>query len=448
VNARPLLFAATLLAAPSLSLAEEVALALDLRGVAAMAAERNPGLAASNRQIEAAESLQSAARAGWLPRVDVGTTAMRSDSPLTAFGSKLLQQQVIAADFNPAQLNKPAAMNNVQTYARVSLSLFDGGATVARNEQATSSLDSSRQMHEMTGQQLLFDLIAAYSQLRQSQAELAARQEGRKAAEHHLANMQAMARQGMLIPGEVQAAKVFALQAKVAEKSAANAFLAADERLHRLLDLPVARKLELTGDPKLLAPTKSLDELQELAVAGRPDLVATRHQLEVADAGREVARAAFLPQVRLLAEQQWNDKRAGLAHRNTTIAGMVDLNLFSGGRDKATYNAASAEVERQRLQLSDREEQVRFEVADSWRSRELAAEALELHNESASEADEALRVSKLRFAAGLDRASDLLAAQARRDTALAESIKARYALTQAEAQLYLMAGQLTFEVIQ
>ena len=68
----------------------------------------------SNRKLKISEQEFLQARADYrqtnavfLPNISVSHTAMTTNNPLMAFGSKLNQESITQSDFNPALLNNP-----------------------------------------------------------------------------------------------------------------------------------------------------------------------------------------------------------------------------------------------------------------------------------------------------------------------------------------------------
>ena len=77
---------------------------------------------AQNRSIKIAEQNYKSAKAGFsqansviLPTISVSHTAMVTTNPLMAFGSKLNQEVLSAADFNTTLLNDPDQIENYAT---------------------------------------------------------------------------------------------------------------------------------------------------------------------------------------------------------------------------------------------------------------------------------------------------------------------------------------------
>jgi len=428
------------------SQASEV-LRIDLPQALALAAERNPGLAASSEHVKMAAAAERATNGALFPRMDVGLNISRSNSALDTFGTRLLQHGITVADFDPLRLNNPDYVTNYQPVARLSWQLYDGGANWARASQADAEFQASRLSHDTNSQQLALEVISTYTGVRRAQAWLEASTRARMAAEEHVAIARALKTKDIAIQSDVLTANVYLLNARLAETGAANELATMLDKLRVLLDQPSEVEIVLTGEPSLPENEMTLAELQDMAVHKRPDLLAIRTRQDAAEAGIGISRAGFLPHLQLVAQQEWNDDRVGLANGNTSVAGMVTMNIFSGGSDKAQLDSARAEVERWRLRIRDQEQRIRAEVARSWRELSESRERLQAETEALQQAQEALRILKLRHEAGLERTADVLQSQAQLDRTQAEFIRARYDAVLAQAQLRFSTGTLDEEVM-
>ncbi|HNA18031.1 MAG TPA: TolC family protein, partial [Ferruginibacter sp.] len=74
---------------------------------------------AARAELESAKADILQTRAMHLPNVTASYTALATNNPLMAFGSKLNQSRVTMEDFNPANLNHPDAIGNFATKLEV-----------------------------------------------------------------------------------------------------------------------------------------------------------------------------------------------------------------------------------------------------------------------------------------------------------------------------------------
>jgi outer membrane protein TolC len=80
---------------------------------------QNLQLKMSQKDVESARSDYRQSNALFLPSINASHTAITTTNPLMAFGSKLNQQIITMADFNPALLNNPEQVQNYATRIEV-----------------------------------------------------------------------------------------------------------------------------------------------------------------------------------------------------------------------------------------------------------------------------------------------------------------------------------------
>jgi outer membrane protein TolC len=423
-------------------------ISLDIHSGIALALKQNPALMASEMSVSSASAGLDEARAGLFPRVDLRSTAMRTNSPLNVFGTKLLQQSVTANDMALTTLNNPSPITNYQNSVTASLPVFSGGATFGRIDEAKYGLQASMHANTMERQRVIYQVIQSFAGLEAARAMETVAKQAEKSSEEHLRVANSLFARGMVVKSDVLNAKVHLEDSQVAVITANNAEARTLDHIRALLNLDADSPLDIKEGINLPAPIQSLAQLTEMALHKRPDLLALQSQGEVAEADRTVARAGMLPHVNLVATEEWNDPRFQLRHSNYQIAAMIDLNIFAGGRDKAAMEKARAEHSRLEFQIIDKSHQIKNEVADAYRGLHEVDQRLQSRQEALAQAEESLRITDSRYKAGLERMADLLLAQTQLDQARADVIQARFDQIVTRAQLYMAAGQLTPEVLQ
>lgn len=417
---------------------------MDLQSAVQRALEHNASLQAEQAGLEMAEADMQRANGRLWPRVSVITGVSRTDSPMGVFGSKLLQQRATTADFVPSTLNYPAAYTNYQSRIQVEMPLFRGGALWAGRNRAESSFQAGEALVEAASQKLIFEVVQAYSEVFQARSRLAAAEKSYEAANRLYDNAKALSAKGVVIRSDVMDANVHVLNARVQKVQAEHAVAHTEDVLRHLLGMP-AGALALEHQPKLHMPGQNLDALLDWAENNRPDVKAMQAKVEAAESGVTEGRAGFLPQVDVVASQEWNHNRPGLKHGNTSVAGVMSWNVFAGGADKAEWQRAQAGLAKARYRLLDQRQQVRLEVMDAWRNQQEAHYRLLAQEQARTQAEESFRILSLRYEQGLEKTSELLTAQARLDAAEAMAIRARFDTTIAEAAVMLAAGKLSPE---
>lgn len=435
----------TALVVPSLASAADVS---TLKDSVAYALEHNRMLAVSSNSVDQAEAEVDMATGRMLPRVDVSTAFVRTNSPLGAFGAKVQQQRVTAADFSPATINQPGYVNNYQSRLGLTMPIFSGGANWAARAGARNQADASSFEYNFHKQQVIYQTIAAYAHSRAALAQVNAREHAVKAAEKRWQDAEAMKKRGMAIKSDVMDAHVHVLRSQVALSEAQSAYQASLESLRLILGMEEGSRLNAASEPALLFVPEPTDQMLEMYDQRRADLLALENRLDAAGNRRLQHQASYLPRVDFMAAQEWNNEKYGLRNRNNMIGVNVTMNLFSGGEDLAKVRAATAEQVSIEYQLADKRQQVANEIRQAMRGLRMANQRFESESEALKQTTESLRIKSLRHAQGLEKTSDLLDAQVNADASEMALIQARYDLIIAKAALLLAAGTLDEEVVR
>jgi len=430
---------------PWVSQAEET---LSLKDSVSFALEHNRMLSAAQAQVQATEAQADAATGQLMPRLDLSSGLLRTNSPLNSFGTKLQQQSVTAADFDPVLLNSPAYINNYLTRLNLTMPLFAGGANWAARAAAQSQAQASNHQFDFHKQQLIFQTIAAYVQTRQALAQVEAQQHAVRAAKNRWHDAQALKKRGIAIESDVMDAHVYVLRNQVALAQAQAQYQDSLENLHLVLGMHNTEQTPALAEPVIQFHAGSLETLLQQAYANRADFLALQSTVEAADAGKRQAQAGYYPHINLIATQEWNSETFGLNNDNTTVGINLTMNLFAGGSDNAQARAAESKRIMASLQLEDKRQQIANEIRQTWRGLGIAEQRLQSENEALNQTLESLRIKSLRQKQGLEKTSDLLDAQARADASRVAQIQAKYDYMIAKAALLLAAGTLHEGVVQ
>ena len=108
-----IVFTGTILGA--LSSYSQDTLAISKSDLLQKVSERNLQIKISEKNIQSAQADYNQSRAVFLPNINVSHTGITTTNPLMAFGSKLNQEILTMADFNPMLLNNPEQTQNFAT---------------------------------------------------------------------------------------------------------------------------------------------------------------------------------------------------------------------------------------------------------------------------------------------------------------------------------------------
>ncbi len=432
------------------------AAALDFNQCVDLALKQNPRMLAARARQAEAKGAVSEARGHLLPRLSAAFSASQSNNALTVFGMRLSQRQATFNDFgagqfnpnNPAgldiapnELNHPGSYHNFGTKLQLEIPIWNGGAVWGRLRQMRAMLQAAQSGNRMARQKLVFAVLRAYDGVIAANAGISVAEKAKRAAESYVKTSRALLARGVLVKSDLLSAEVHLEKVELAVESAQDTRANALDTLATLIGWPESMTLTVAGPVQPALPAAPLIVLQRDAMTRNADIIALRHRAEAAQEGIHVARAAYLPHVNAMADQEWNGRTLGNAAPSYTIGGEVTWNILDfargGGMDRAR-----AQHEQAMAALQEAQGKLRVQVAQIWRKAREAALRVKMRTLAVAQMKEAQRLVRLRYEHGVETVTGLLHGQAELDRARAELVAARYAQAMDRAALLLAVGQL------
>ncbi len=375
---------------------------------------------------------------GILPSLRLDAGFARTTDPIGVFGDKLRQGIITQADFDPQRLNFPAATSNFQGAVVLDQPLFNAdswAALAAAKHGAAASTDAATWTQLSTR----VDVIRAYYGAVLASERVVTLQAAVRSAHAHVAQTEAMARQGMVTRSDALLAAVRAgnidAQLVEAEGAAENA----RAQLATILGRP-----DETGSSALAAPATLPDAERILSLVAidtsgdsgqRADVMSARQQLAAADAAALRARAAYLPRISSFARYDWNGTdRPYAGPRNWTVGLMASWNPFGTAARLSDMRATAGLATVARAQAEAAAADASLDLAHTRVTLVVAIRKLQLAKQAVAQSAEAHRIVSRKYEGGLASVVDLLDAQSvELNSALAYS-DARYRTIVADAE--------------
>lgn len=394
----------------------------------------NAGLAASSAQVDAARAEAARARDARLPLLSLSARGVRTDEPMMAFGLKLDQGRIAAADFSPARLNDPPAIGGIGGGVTASVPLFMGGRLLAGQRAASELAGAEAADHRRRQLEVAAAVVEAYFG-----AEAA--EEGLRYAEDLLAHAAETERfvrqrnaQGLALDADLARASAFRAQAEAERAAAAQRRASARSALALLAG-------DAFADAALSTPIGALPEVaKDGAVERRPDVEAARLRADAAQAGVTAARGALLPG--LFAQASLETMRTPDLDQGTswTTLGLLarwDLSMADGRAVSAAAARARAAAEARDWRLRE----ARREVDEARRAVETADLRVRAAEEAVQASESARALRDARHRQGLLPLTDVLDADAGLAGARALLLQSRVEARVSRARLALSLHQ-------
>jgi outer membrane protein TolC len=368
---------------------------------------RGLALRASASQVEAARADADRARDARLPTLSLSAKGVRTDEPMMAFGIKLDQARITAADFDPARLNDPGAIGAWGGGVTLSVPVFMGGRLLAGQRAAGDAAEAEASDDVRRRMEVAAAVVEAYFG---SQAS----EEGVQYAEDlvtHATETERFVKErnakGLALDADVARASAFRAQAEAELATAQQRRTSARSAL-ALLAGDEAAQAELVTPIGALPP---LPQREGPSLAARPDLAAARLRRDAADEGVTAARGALLPSLFLQASAEaLRTSDFGRGTGWTTLGAMLRWDLSLGDADAT--RAARARARAASDALAWREREASREVSEAWVAVDTSVARVRAAEEAVAASESARTLRLARHRQGLLPLTDVLDAEA------------------------------------
>lgn len=422
---------------------------LPISQAVAMALEYSPFLKAMTAGTQAAQAKIGEAQAMKRAKVSLGVSESHLNSPMMAFGAKLNQQRITAADFDPARLNDPDYTGNLQLGVQLMQPLYLGGmdkhaVAAARQGASAQELDA-----EQAVQDVIFRTVEAYLNVVLARESVSVAAKAVEASRESVRNTTAAFDAMQSVQSDVFQAQVHHSQNEETLLRMQNQYQLAREGLATILGIPSADGFHLNMPFLEQACQTCQEEPQQLlkdALADRSDYRKLSRQQTAIHHQEKMARGAVRPQVAIGTRVEHNRRdfsRNG--HDNALFFARMDWNIGDGG--EARYKAQGARWQAAQLgeMIRAKEDQIRLEIREAVTNINNALERIRVSERAIKHSEESLRILRDRYVVGLAIVSELLGAETSLLSHKMNHLKALYDYSISRARLKVALGDLTVE---
>ncbi|HEY6976373.1 MAG TPA: TolC family protein [Chitinophagaceae bacterium] len=342
-----------------------------------------------------------------LPQANFSYTAATTNNPLNAFGFKLQQRSITAADFNPKLLNDPSATPDFSAKFELQQPLLNVDMLYQR-KGAAKQVEMYQLLSDRTKEYLSFETEKACLQLQMAHDE-------NKVLNDALATAQAVYKtskdyynQGLIQKSDLLNAEVHVMNIETQVKSSQSGIRDASDMLSILMGRP-------TGTVYTIDPTGITNAVIADSTGlsnDRPDFKALQTGMESYDMMIKSSKMSALPRLNAFASYQLNDKSMFGSNANAYLAGIqLSWNIFNGNRTRNTITQQRLEKEKLAKQLDQQKSEAQLQINHSRRQLSDASFVMKQQQLAVEQASEALRVLQNRYAQGLVKTTDVLMAQ-------------------------------------
>lgn len=342
----------------------------------------------------------------YLPQAGLSARYTGTNNPLNAFGLKLQQKGITAADFNPSLLNDPGARGDFSTLLEVRQPIFNADLNYQR-KAAAGQLDMIRLQSKRSQEYIAYATQMAFLQLQMSLRAEKVIREALITAKAILKKSEDYFNQGVIQKSDLLNAQVFVSNTETSIETAKSNIEAASDQLSLLMGKPTGIIYMVNDEIKPVANTDTLT-----LTDNRADFAAMNKGMQVYDLMIKSAKKSYLPRLNAFANYQLNDKQVMGFGAGAWLAGVqLSWDIFKGNQTKNQIAVLHLEKQKLGSQLQQQKEDARSGINQAKRKLNESIFRLRQETTAGAQAAEALRVLQNRYDQGLATTSDVLVAQ-------------------------------------
>lgn len=375
--------------------------------VLAKVQENNNTLKMAQQDVLAAKGDFRQTNAIMLPNISVSHTGIATTNPLMAFGSKLNQKILTAADFNPGLLNEPSQIEDYATRIEIRQPLlnFDG---IFQRKAAKAKWNATELQSERTQDYLALEVEKGYMQLQLAYKTVEVL---KKAQENALENKRIA--DNSFKQGYLQKADVLAVEVRVTEID--NQIQYAKSNIKNASDY--LSVLMNDNNNLILKPTDSLSLVDHTIATSdfsenRKDILAMNSATAAFRQMHKADKMSFLPHLNAFGTYELHDDEIFQGDASGYLFGAeFKWNILEGSKRFGKAQKSKAEYEKSILELEQYKAESQVELNRAKRSLQDAKNSVGLTALALRQSKESLRIRANRFEQGLEKTTDLLMAE-------------------------------------
>jgi multidrug efflux pump subunit AcrB/outer membrane protein TolC len=433
-----------LVSAPAATAAQPAMHRLTLEDAVEMALERNPGVLAARAGVDELRHRRAAVRTNYLPRLSTqvhysyGTAGQGIIVPPAAFGMlpDVGPFPPVEVDIGQGQRNMFIATTTVTQPLTQSFRIRAGVAAAEHDEEIARARLRAAEGEVAVGALRLFAAVLI------AEAE-------REVAVLRLAAAGERAAEAQVTTGAGTQLALAAAERRVAELDARRKLVAAEHAIqdarYALLDLigmPPGSAIQLVPPAAATLDDRPLDVLVGQALAANPEVVEARSRHGQAGHGINAARAAFVPDVSILAMHVGQNGAPFLPRSSIAAALQLEWTIWDFGERRRTLDEHRALQRQAEAAVAMVVGRIRGEVERAYRELERASMVVELARDAVLVHEEVVDLYRAQASAGVVLAVAEQEARIGHASAALDRLRAELGEHMARAELLRLTGEV------
>ncbi len=397
-----------MLALPVLGNAQDT-LSVSKSDLLAKLTDKNLQIKIAQQAYQGALADYQSSNALFLPSITASHTGISTTNPLMAFGSKLNQAILTPADFNPALLNNPVRTQNFATTIEVLQPIINVDGLYGR-QAAKAKTNAFLLQTQRTQEYVEFEVNKAFMQLQMAYQAVTVMQKALEVAQANGVLINNYFNQGLVQKTDVLMVDVRINELKNQLQMAKSNVQNASDYLAFLLNEDTKNKVY---KPNQSLAVESLASASNISLSdNRKDIQAMNLSVQAYKKMWQSAQMNFLPRLNAFGSYQMYDAQIFQSSAKGYLVGaQLSWNVFDGYKSigknqkaKADYLKADAENQQYKAQSN-------LELKKTTRQLTDLEDKVTTSQLAWQQSQEVFRIRTNRFKQGLEKTTDVLAAE-------------------------------------
>lgn len=412
---------------------------MSLREALALTEESNFQIRMAEADVEIVRSQYRQTNAAFLPQFSIEETGLSTNDPLNVFGFRLKQQTVTMADFNPDRLNDPGTYENFTTKFEVRQPVLNSDMLFKRSA-VKSQVNAAKAQLEGTLHYARFQVKDTYYRLLLMQNRLETIEQSLKTARENERQANNFFEEGLISKADYLAAKVRLLDLESQQSQTEDQYKTVQNNFNYLLGLD--ENVQIIPTDSMQDPKYPTEQFKEINGTGNSALDALQYRVNAAEQMVKSAKFSFVPTLNIFGNYEFNDEVLfGTRGESYLLGASLKWNLFSGFSKVGKVMESKAELRKAEIAYENRAFKNRLEIKQAKRSIQQAQIQLNFAESSIEQAAEDFRIRNNRYQQGIEKTTDLLAAETKLAQARFQRLNALYQYHKSLATLELLLEQ-------
>lgn len=318
--------------------------------------------------------------------------------------------------------------------------IYDFGANISRYEASKTNLDLTKLDIVRIRNLVALDFLNTYFNLLETEKMVLVAQKEVESFESHLKVAQSLYDEGVITKNDLLQAEVMLSDTKQRLLTMKNRRSVIASQINNILARPIHADVQVVDVPTSTTEVVELEKAWDIAGKERSEIKIIDHELRIINFQETVIKSDYYPTLFAQGGYSYTENRYQFPNDNWSLIFGIHLNVFSGGSTKAEVSKVLYEreqlIEQKRKLIDD----IILEVEKSYLDLKNALEKIQVTKDSVDQAEENLRINKIRYEEGIGTSTDVVDAITLLAKAETNYYRAVYELKRGHAGLLYAMG--------